>query len=301
MFRLEQTASETRPGRGHNLAWTEWGDRDNPRVLICAHGLSRNGRDFDFLARELAGEYRVVCPDYPGRGRSSWLHDKSAYTNQQYCRDTLNLINNLDFEVLDWVGTSMGGLIGMAIAAEPDSPIRKMVVNDVGPFIPGAALREIGDYLGRHPRFASRTEALDYYRNVYASFGALEDEHYEHFVAHGVAWDEEADHFRLEYDPAIIDEFLKVVHQDIELWDVFDRIEIPLLILRGKKSGLLLPQTVEQMKHRHGNAISHEFEDCAHAPSLMVPEQIDVIRNWLATDHSNSASQTTSQHAELNH
>ena len=195
----------------------------------------------------------------------------------------------------------MGGLIGMAVAAEPDSPIRKMVVNDIGPFIPATALREIGDYLGRHPRFASRDDALEYYRNVYASFGALQDEHYEHFVTHGIAWDADADHFRLEYDPAIIDQFLKVVHQDIELWDVFDRIEIPLLILRGKKSGLLLPQTVEQMKYRHGNAISHEFEDCAHAPSLMVPEQIDVIRNWLATDQSSAGAGATRQRAELNH
>lgn len=301
MFRLEQTTSETGPGRDHSLAWTEWGDRDNPRVLVCAHGLSRNGRDFDFLAREMASEYRVVCPDYPGRGRSSWLTDKSAYTNQQYCRDTLNLINSLDYEILDWVGTSMGGLIGMALAADPDSPIRKMVVNDVGPHIPAAALREIGDYLGRHPRFSSREEALDYYRSVYASFGALDDEHYEHFVTHGIAWDDEAGHFRLEYDPAIIDQFLHVVNEDIELWDVFDRIEIPLLILRGKKSGLLLPQTVEQMKHRHGNAISHEFEDCAHAPSLMVPEQIEIVRDWLITDRPCSGTGAPGQSTESNH
>ena len=279
--RTAEVTSSTASGSGHQLCWTEWGDQRNPKILFCAHGLSRSGRDFDFLAQKLLHEYRVICVDYPGRGMSEWLKEKSQYHNEQYLRDTLNLLQHLEFETLDWVGTSMGGLIGMGIAALPDNPIRKMVINDVGPFIPADALSLIGDYLGIHPRFDNLQQANEYYRNVYASFGALEDHHYDHFVEHGVTSSKDGKGYVLSYDPAIIDQFAATKPVDIEIWDLFDQIAVPLLILRGAKSQLLLPQTVEQMKYRHGNAVSVEFADCGHAPSLMVENQISCIRDWL--------------------
>ena len=225
--------------------------------------------------------YRVICVDYPGRGGSSWLTEKSQYHNEQYLRDSLQLLDHLDYDTLDWVGTSMGGLIGMGITSMPDNPIRKMVINDVGPFIPADALSLIGDYLGLHPRFEHLDQANEYYRTVYASFGALEDHHYDHFVEHGVTSSKDGEHYVLNYDPEIIDQFTAIKPVDIDIWNIFDEISTPLLILRGKKSQLLLPQTVEQMKYRHGNALSVEFAGCGHAPSLMVDDQISCIRDWL--------------------
>ncbi len=279
--RVGRVQSSTRLGDGHTVRWTEWGDTENGQVLFCAHGLSRSGRDFDFLAHALQQNYRVICADYPGRGSSDWLGQKTEYHNEQYLRDSLAIIDAISFDVLDWVGTSMGGLIGMALAARPDNPVRKMVINDVGPFIPASALQVIGEYLGQHPHFASLEQAHEYYRTVYASFGKLEDHHYAHFVEHGTRPHPGQAGYLLNYDPAIIDQFVDAKLGDIDLWDVFDQITTPMLILRGAKSGLLLPQTVEQMKYRHGNAESVEFADCAHAPSLMVEEQINTIRDWL--------------------
>ena len=268
-------------GDRHRVHWTEWGDATNPRVLFCAHGLSRNGRDFDYLASALADRYRIICPDYPGRGNSDWLVNKADYHNEQYLLDSIAIIDTLEFQQLDWVGTSMGGLIGMELAARYPELIGKMVINDVGPFIPAEALAVIGEYLGIHPIFSDREEALDYYRTVYAGFGKLDSEHYEHFVNHGVTPARDGAGFVLNYDPAIIDCFVAVKPVDIDLWETWDSIRIPRLVLRGKKSGLLLAQTVEQMKHRADNTESVEFDDCAHAPSLMVSEQIEVISNWL--------------------
>ena len=273
--------SETRPGNPHTLRWTEWGEDDNRDLVICAHGLSRNARDFDFLARRLGTRYRVICPDYPGRGASDWLVNPAYYNNEQYLADTQRLLAALDFERLTWIGTSMGGLIGMALAAESPGLIERMVINDVGAFIPGEALRVIADYLGEDPRFASEDEAMEYYRTVYAGFGPLEDSHYRHFVRYGIIPARDGEGFVLGYDPAIIDQFASGTLGDVELWELWDRVTCPVLLLRGQESGLLLPQTVEQMKHRHGATQAVEIPDCAHAPSLMVEDQIELIARWL--------------------
>ncbi len=280
--RIDSVTSTTPDGREHALRWSEWGDPGNPRVVICAHGLSRNGRDFDFLARELAASYRVICPDYPGRGTSDWFHDPSHYHNFQYLDDTLRLIENLDFEVLDWVGTSMGGLIGMGLASRPDNPLRRMVINDVGPFIPGEALALIGEYLGTHPFFPDLETAENYFRQVYASFGPLDDHHYAHFVKYGVRPKPEETGYVLELDPAVIDQFVALPTDDIALWEYWDAIEIPTLVIRGEKSGLLLPEVVEEMLARHSGAESTEITGCAHAPSLMTSDQIQLVSRWLS-------------------
>ena len=269
------------------VRWTEWGDPENRNVLFCAHGLSRSGRDFDYLGRALSDTYRVICPDYPGRGRSDWLAAPQHYNNTQYLDDTLVILDSLDYQRLDWVGTSMGGLIGMDLVARADNPVSSMVINDVGPFIPAAALKEIGDYLGKHPRFANLDEAMEYYRTVYAGFGPLEDHHYHHYVEHGVVKAGSGDGFVLSYDPAIIDQFNSIPWQDVDLWSQWQKIQLPVLVVRGTKSQLLLTQTVEQMKHFHPGTESVEFDHCAHAPSLMVDDQIEVVSNWLKSQMHN--------------
>src|SRR5512145_2353603 len=143
----------------HHMAYVEWGDAANPKVLVCVHGLTRSGRDFDFLAQALADDYRVVCPDVVGRGRSDWLRNKSLYALPQYCADMTALLARLGVETVDWFGTSMGGLIGMALACQPETPIARLVLNDVGPVITASSLERIGTYLGAAPRFDSIEQA----------------------------------------------------------------------------------------------------------------------------------------------
>jgi len=279
--RSGQVESATADGRCHQVRWTEWGDVTNPKLLLCAHGLSRNGRDFDYLARAAAADYRVICPDYPGRGASDRLANPDYYRNEQYLLDTLKILDSMEYERLDWVGTSMGGLIGIGLASMPNHTIGRMVINDVGAFIPGDALALINEYLCVQPLFETLEQAEEYYRTVYASFGPLEDEHYRHLVEHGVANAEGGVGYVLNYDPAMIDQFVSLECKDIELWDLWEKVDIPTLIIRGQKSGLLLKPTVEQMKQRHPGAESIEFANCAHAPSLMVPQQIETVVEWL--------------------
>lgn len=282
--RYGKVASNTPDGTAHTVGWTEWGDPDNRRLLLCAHGLSRNGRDFDFLAKRLAAHYRVICPDFPGRGASDWLADPAYYTNQQYLKDTKVILEELAFDSLDWVGTSMGGLIGMALAATSENLIRRMVVNDVGPFIPKAALELIKTYLKKHPRFRTIDEAGQYFRTVYAGFGRLEDHHYDHLVKFGVRFDELLDRYVLNYDPALIDVFVAAPSEDVDIWPLWEAVHMPVLVVRGGKSGLLLAETVAQMKLSKPGTNSVEFDDCAHAPSLMVDNQISAVERWLKAE-----------------
>jgi pimeloyl-ACP methyl ester carboxylesterase len=279
--RFGEANSSTPDGRTHIIRWCEWGDPENPDVLLCAHGLSRNGRDFDYLARNICDHYRVICPDFPGRGVSDALENPVYYNNTQYLSDTLAILSAIRFETLDWLGTSMGGLIGMALAACENNPIRKIVLNDVGPFVPREALSVIGEYLADSPEFSSLQQAESYFREVYASFGKLDDEHYRHFVEYGVKPSTSGKGFVLNNDPEIIARFLSNEPVDYQLWDIWDRITVPALIVRGQYSGLLLPQTVEQMKFRHAFAQSVEIPACAHAPSLMTESQIEIVSAWL--------------------
>jgi pimeloyl-ACP methyl ester carboxylesterase len=164
----------------------EWGEATNPRVLLCVHGLTRNGRDFDYVAKALSDAYRVICPDIVGRGRSDWLADKQLYSFVTYCADLTALLARLDSQAFDWVGTSMGGLIGMILAAQPNSPIRRLVLNDAGPFVPKAAPKRILGYVGTAPSFPKLADAEKYLRKVLAPYGALTDEHWAHLARHSV-------------------------------------------------------------------------------------------------------------------
>jgi pimeloyl-ACP methyl ester carboxylesterase len=268
----------------HQMAYVEWGDAENPRVLVCVHGLTRNGRDFDFLAQALAADYRVVCPDVVGRGKSDWLSNKSLYVMPQYCADMVTLLARLNVESVDWLGTSMGGLIGMALAAQPGNPIRRLVLNDVGPVVSAVSLARIGDYLGSSPRCDSVEEAEAYVRAVSSSFGPHTDTQWRHLTVHAVR--EAADgKIEFRYDPGIAQVYKQGQQlsdgKDVELWPLFDAITCPTLLLRGEQSDLLTPQTAQLMTERGPRAQRVDIAGVGHAPTLMHEAQITPVRNFL--------------------
>jgi pimeloyl-ACP methyl ester carboxylesterase len=266
----------------HRMAYVEWGDARNPRVLVCVHGLTRCGRDFDFLARALARDYRVVCPDVVGRGRSDWLPVADDYGLAIYTADMITLIARLDVESVDWVGTSMGGLIGMALALQKSSPVRRLVLNDVGPVITATSLQRISEYLGKAPRFASIDEAESYIRAISASFGALSDAQWRHLAEHSTRRTEKGG-IEMAYDPAIAEPFRKamLLGKDIDLWPMYDAIRCPTLVMRGAQSDLLLHDTAVAMAGRGPRARLAEVPGVGHAPMLMDEAQIGIVREFL--------------------
>jgi len=272
----------------HRVSYTEWGDASARRIVLCVHGLTRNARDFDTLAQALESDYRVICPDVVGRGQSEWLADKNGYGYPQYLADMAALIARVTERLgpharIDWVGTSMGGLIGMLLAALPGNPIRRLVMNDVGPLVPRAALARIGLYVGKAPRFASVEDAERHVRYVSAPFGPLTDDQWRHLTLHNLRRDEDGT-WRMSYDPGIAAPFANLPAQDIDLWDTWDRIACPVLVVRGKESDLLLPATASEMMRRSPKAKLVEFAGIGHAPMLMAADQVAAIREFLLPD-----------------
>jgi pimeloyl-ACP methyl ester carboxylesterase len=267
-------------GGFHRVAYTEWGDRDDAPCVVCVHGLSRNGRDFDYLAAALQAERRVACPDVVGRGCSDWLAEKQHYTLPTYCADLTALLARLGGESFDWVGTSMGGLLGMVLAAQPNSPIRRLVINDAGPFVPKAAPQRILSYVGTNPSFESIAAAEQYLREVLAPYGSLTDEHWAHLTRHSVR-EAPSGGFGFTYDPDIVLPMKIGLPRDLDMWSLWDRIRCPVLVLRGAQSDVLLPKTLDEMRRRGPRADVVEFAGVGHAPALMDPAQIEVVRRWL--------------------
>ncbi len=267
----------------HRMAYTEWGDPANRRVVVCVHGLTRNGRDFDFLAQALADDYRVVCPDVVGRGRSDWLGVKTDYGFPLYANDMVTLLARLDAEEVHWVGTSLGGIIGMLLASQPHTPISRLVLNDVGPLITSVSLQRIGEYVGRAPRFATMQEAEQWIRAVGAPFGALTDAQWEHLTRYSVRPVEGG--FAMTYDPAIGEVFRNApLDQDVDLWAVYRAIRCPTLAIRGAESDLLERVTHEQMGQEGPQARTVEIAGVGHAPMLLDDAQIAVVRDFLLED-----------------
>ncbi len=268
----------------HHMAYVEWGDAANPKVLVCVHGLTRCSRDFDFFAQAMADEYRVVCPDVVGRGRSDWLRNKSLYAVPQYCGDMTTLLAKLDVETVHWVGTSMGGLIGMALACQPETPITRLVLNDVGPVITGASLERIGTYLGNAPRFDSIEQAEAFVRFVSATFGNLSDQQWRHLTLHTTrsAADGKVE---FAYDPGIAQPFREMQAasggKDVEMWPLYDGIACPTLLLRGATSDLLTHDAALQMSQRGPRAKLVEVPGVGHAPMLMDAAQVAPVREFL--------------------
>lgn len=266
----------------HNMAYTEWGDLANPKVLVCVHGLTRCGRDYDFLAQALAADYRVVCPDVVGRGRSDWLVNKSLYGAAQYSADMTNLLARLDVPAVDWVGTSMGGLIGMVLAAQPKTPIRRLLLVDVGPVITAAALTRIAGFVGLAPPFDSLEQAEAYLRVVAAPFGQLTDAQWRHLTEHSTKRQPDGK-YHVHYDPGIAEPFREAMKEgkDHELWPIYDAIRCPTQVLRGETSDVLLRETADEMSRRGPRAKVVEVAGVGHAPMLLDDMQISLAREFL--------------------
>lgn len=282
---------------GHRMAYWQWGDPGHPRVLVCVHGLSRQGRDFDTLARALAPHMRVVCPDVVGRGRSDWLADPLAYQFPTYVADMLAMLSQLHAQApmqsLHWVGTSMGGLIGMMMAGYPGLPlpvpVRKLVLNDVGPVVQWEALQRIGTYLGRSGRFGSLQEAADAMWAVSTGFGPHTAEQWmdlsRHMVRPAVPGDATGA-LELHYDPRIAVPLAGLTQEaaiqgEAALWQVYDQIQAKTLLLRGADSDLLSKATAKAMTERGPQARMVEFSGVGHAPMLVADDQRQVVEAFL--------------------
>ena len=272
----------------HNvtLGYSDWGTPDAAQVIVCVHGLTRNARDFDFLAQALAGQgARVIALSMVGRGTSSWLADPMGYVVPNYVGHVLQFLKDQRLDAVDWVGTSMGGLIGMLIAAGEASPIRRLVLNDIGPFISQAALAQLKTYVGGDPYFASLTETEKYLREIHAGFGSLTDAQWYHLASHSVR---DADGgLRLHYDPAIKVPYAQMADADVDLWALWDKIRCPTFLLRGRESQLLTANTAKRMTITGPKATLATIASVGHAPALMAEDQIALIANWLfAQEHS---------------
>ena len=271
------------PAGFHRIHYTEWGAPDHPHVVICVHGLTRNCRDFDALAVALAGDCRVVCVNIAGRGRSDWLPDPSDYGYPQYMNDMTALIARVSAGgacAIDWVGTSMGGMLGMLMAALPGSPIRRLVLNDVGAMIPRAALARIARYAGDDPRFDRFEDFEAHLRRVAAPFGPLSDAQWRHLAEHNARRHADG-RWGVVYDPAIGQPLARSPAQDVVLWTTYDAIRCPTLLLRGATSDLLLRETAEEMTRRGPKAALVEFPGVGHAPALMADDQIAAVCDFL--------------------
>lgn len=272
------------PAGLHQMAYQEWGDPANDRTLICVHGLTRVSNDFDALAQALANDYRVICPDVVGRGRSGHLRDPQYYRVPQYVSDMVTLIARLDVASVDWFGTSMGGVIGMALASLPDNPIRKLLLNDIGPSIDAEALARIGAYVGQEVRFATFDEAWQYVRAISQSFGPHSDEQWRKLAADVIRQNVEGAWVFL-YDPNLALPFKATTAHSAQLdeqmlWAAYDAIRCPTLVVRGTESDLLSPATALAMSQRGPRAQVVELAGIGHAPTFLSDAQIALAKDF---------------------
>ncbi len=272
----------------HNIAYTDWGNPQNPHIVICVHGMTRNCRDFDYLARALQSDCRVISVDIVGRGQSDWLehaHDYDYYP--LYLSDAVSLITHIQSQyqtaiTLDWVGISLGGLIGMFLAIQPDVPvsINKLVISDIGPLIPAAALKRIADYVGKDPHFNSFAELKQYMKAISASFGPLTEEQWDHMAIHS-AREHEDGSYGFRYDPRISISFKEREIKDIDLWNQWDQLHTSTLVVRGVASDVLSSDTAMQMQVRGAKAKIVDLPGVGHAPMLMDDKQIKIVRDFI--------------------
>ncbi len=273
------------------MAYWAWGAADNPRVVVCVHGLSRQGRDFDTLAQDLALDFRVICPDVVGRGQSDWLPDPLGYALPHYVADMVSLVARLGVDQVDWVGTSMGGLIGLGLAGLPTAAggpglVRKLVLNDVGPSIEPASLQRIGSYLGQPAHWPTVEAAADALALISQGFGPHSREQWLALTRPQLVPHESGQGYKSHYDPAIAVPFRAATPElaamgEALLWQAYDRLLCPTLLLRGAESDLLSRSTAQAMTQRGPHAKLLEFAGVGHAPTLVQPEQRQAVIEFL--------------------
>ncbi|MBU3561343.1 alpha/beta fold hydrolase [Polynucleobacter hallstattensis] len=275
----------TSPDGPHRMAYHAWGNPNNSRVLVCVHGLTRRGSDFKTLAEAMSLDYYVVCPDVVGRGDSDRLKNPMLYAVPQYVADMASLIGHLDVAQVDWLGTSMGGLIGMVYAAMPKSPIRRMLINDVGPRIEPEAIKRLGSYVGQPFSFSNRADALQRLNQICASFGAHTPEEWE--IYNGPMLVQKDGLWVMHYDPDISVPFASVnpimaKAGEMAMWHAFKQIHIPMLIVRGGESDLLSAKTVAEMCKVNPYIRSIEIPEVGHAPAFVKSEQVALAKEFFS-------------------
>jgi pimeloyl-ACP methyl ester carboxylesterase len=272
----------------HNMSYKEWGAADNPNVLVCVHGVTRVGDDFDNLARAMCGHYRVICPDVVGRGRSGKLRNAQLYRIPQYVSDMVTLIaraTSVGSGAVTWFGTSMGGLIGMALASLPESPIKRLVLNDIGPTLDPVALQRIGDYIAQDVRFPSFEAGAQFVRDVSLPFGAHTDAEWRKMASDVLRQDKDGQWVR-HYDMGLAQPFQSATPEstkadEASLWAAYDAITCPTLLVRGAQSDLLSRETAAMMTTRGPKAKMIEIPDVGHAPTFLHDDQIALVRDFL--------------------
>ncbi|WP_342116145.1 alpha/beta fold hydrolase [Pseudoduganella sp. OTU4001] len=273
----------------HQMAYKEWGDEDNPNVLVCVHGVTRVSDDFDNLAQSLCKDYRVVCPDVVGRGRSGHLRNPQLYRIPQYVSDMVTLLARVlakgERQTVDWFGTSMGGLIGMGLASLPDSPISKLVLNDIGPTLDWTAIQRIGDYIAQDVRFPSFEAGAEFVKMVSVTFGQHTDEEWRKLAADVLRQEKDGSWVR-HYDMGLALPFQSVTPESAKadeaaLWAAYDAIRCPTLLVRGANSDLLSRATAEMMTQRGPHARLVEIAGVGHAPTFLHDDQIAIAKDFL--------------------
>lgn len=267
----------------YRMAYREWGDPANPRVLVCVHGLTRNSLDFTHIANALANEYRVVAPDVVGRGESDFHPEPMAYNTLTYAADMVTLVARLNVSAVDWLGTSMGGLIGMLLASQTNTPIRRLILNDVGPILSRDALQRIVNYVGASHEFADVEAARRYARVIFAPFALQSESDWELLMQHTFK-PTVSGGLRFNYDPDIRKPLAQaLLGPEVNLWPVYDRIKCPTLLVRGATSDLLSVETAAEMTRRGPQAVLKTVAGVGHAPMFMTDDQIALVRDFLSS------------------
>lgn len=267
----------------YRMAYREWGDPANPRVLVCVHGLTRNSLDFTHIANALANEYRVVAPDVVGRGESDFHPEPMAYNTLTYAADMVTLVARLNVSAVDWLGTSMGGLIGMLLASQTNTPIRRLILNDVGPILSRDALQRIVNYVGASHEFADIEAARRYARVIFAPFALQSESDWELLMQHTFK-PTVSGGLRFNYDPDIRKPLAQaLLGPEVNLWPVYDRIKCPTLLVRGATSDLLSVETAAEMTRRGPQAVLKTVAGVGHAPMFMTNDQIALVRDFLSS------------------
>lgn len=273
----------------HQMAYKEWGAADNPNVLVCVHGVTRVSDDFDAMARALAADYRVICPDVVGRGRSGRLRNPQLYVIPQYVSDMVTLLArvlaNNERQSVDWFGTSMGGLIGLGLASLPGNPIGRLILNDIGPSLEAPALQRIGDYIGQDLRFPTFEEGARFVRDVSLTFGPHTEAEWHKLAADVLRQDKDGMWVR-HYDMGLAQPFRAATPESVAadqatLWASYDAITCPTLLIRGGESDLLSRATAEIMTQRGPRATLVEVPGVGHAPTFVHDDQIAIVKQFL--------------------
>ncbi len=263
-----------------NMAFLEWGDKRSENALICIHGFSRNSHDFDFLARELQSYFNILCPDLLGCGESHYLKTPNSYSFSQYMNDISSLFARINASSIHILGTSLGGIIGMMLAAQPNSPIKSLTLNDVGMIIPSTAFNRQALYAQNDNKFDSLHEAKRYFQTILSTSGIHDHKHWDHITQFGI-WRDDEGSFRLAHDPAIGQSFKQSSGASLHLEAYWKEITCPIHIIKGEDSDFLTNDILNRMLSIQKTAWVSTVKDCGHAPSLMPPEQIKLVKEWL--------------------